>query len=334
VGLNSAGRLAFPSVTTLTCAVNLVAGACPSATTGTGSLVLYDGTSDFNSLQATLERRLSHGLTLKAIFAWSKSLADNSDTLAGTPGALSDASILNDVHYDKGPLPFNVGKNFTLNWIYDVPLGKHDRLAGLALNGWQFAGIYHQQSGIPFSLADGVAQTFGAVARADNNPAGAPVLPEFPKPEVVQYFNPAAFVPASFQVLGNSTVGAGSGPGLANVDVTLMKYFDITERFRLQFRVDAFNLLNHPNFAIPASSLYTGIVNSTATSAAGATAGNSCFIGTATGTGISTPTPCGQTQFAAGEVNPVGTAGTVGAGQITSTASDSRVLQFALKLVF
>ncbi len=140
VVLNSAGRLAFPSVSNLTCAVNLVAGACPSSTTGPGTLTLYDGTSDFNSLQVTLERRLSHGLQLKAIFAWSKSLADNSDTLAGTPGGLSDASILNAAGYDRGPLPFNVGKNFTLNWIYDLPFGKHDKLVGLALNGWQLSG--------------------------------------------------------------------------------------------------------------------------------------------------------------------------------------------------
>jgi hypothetical protein len=154
---------------------------------------------------------------------------------------------------------------------------------------------------------------------------------EHPKPEAVQYFNPAAYTPAPFEALGNASVRALSGPGLANVDVTLMNYFNFTERFRLQFRADAFNLLNHPNFAIPAASLYTGVVNSTATSAAGATAANSCFIGTATGSGITTTTACGQTQFAAGDVNPVAT---VGAGQITATASDNRVLQFALKLIF
>jgi hypothetical protein len=75
-------------------------------------------------------------------------------------------------------------------------------------------------------------------------------------------------------------------------------------------------------------------VNSIATTAASATSANSCFIGTATGTGIATTTACGQTQFAAGEINPVGVVPSSTAGKIISTATDNRELQFALKLIF
>ena len=82
----------------------------------------------------------------------------------------------------QGPAPYNVGKNFTFNWIYDLPLGNHEKVAGLALNGWQFGGIYHQQSGLPFSVFDGVSQLFtasnatSASARPDFNPAFSRII--------------------------------------------------------------------------------------------------------------------------------------------------------------
>jgi hypothetical protein len=106
------------------------------------------------------------------------------------------------------------------------------------------------------------------------------------------------------------------------VDISLVKFINVTERYKVQFRVDAFNVLNHPNFSLPALSLYTNIVNSNLATPTPAT----CNVGSGT--------QCGQAQFALGEVNPVSETTSSSVGKITQTATDNRELQFALKILF
>src|SRR4029079_19015756 len=76
-----------------------------------------------------------------------------------------------------------------------------------------------------------------------------------------RYFDPEAFLPQPAGVLGNTAAGFLTWPGMSNVDVALMKSFQLNERFRVQFRAEAFNVLNHPNFALPGISLFNTITN-------------------------------------------------------------------------
>ena len=109
-------------------------------------------------------------------------------------------------------------RSFTFNWVYDLPLGTHDKAVGLLLNGWQFGGIYHQQSGLPFSILDGVAETFTSPATATSAVDRASFNPSFRGPIILgdpaKYFDPNAFAPAPNGVYGNTGSGLLTGPGL------------------------------------------------------------------------------------------------------------------------
>lgn len=301
--VNAAGALQIPSQTPLN--PNL---------SGAGSYYAYDVNSSYNSLQATVEKRLSRGLQIKAAFAWSKALDEGTAPFGGTIGIASNASVLSIPGYDKGPAAFDVERTFTLNWLYDLPFGTHKNVIGALLNSWQFSGIYHQQSGLPFSLFDGVAESF-ATNNASTSFDRANINPAFSGPIILggpnRYFNPEAFIPQPAGVLGNTASGFLTGPGLSDVDVALMKSFQLSEKFRIQFRAEAFNVLNHPNFALPGNSLFNSITNANPVTGA---------------------TPCTSTATVTCTVRSF--VRNSNAGVITSTATDNREMQFTLKLIF
>jgi hypothetical protein len=138
--LGSAGQYVIPYATN----VNSSATAVNPNLSGTATFISFNSNSSYNSLQTTLEKRISHGLLFKAVFAWSKTLEEDPDPTASTVG-ITSTGILSLPSYDKGPAAFSLSKVFTLNWVYDLPLGNHKGFPGGVLSGWQFAGIYHQQ---------------------------------------------------------------------------------------------------------------------------------------------------------------------------------------------
>jgi hypothetical protein len=250
-------------------------------------------------MQVALETRISHGLQVKGGFAWSKSLTNAPDSIGM---AMTPMGIASNPRYDRGLAPFSVGKSFSLNGIYALPLGTHKSATGVLLNGWQLSWIYMQQTGLPFRLVDGPSQTFSTgTASAGSRPN---INPAFTGPVILggpaQYFNPQAFIPAPVGSFGNAGSAELTGPGLGNVDMSLMKLFKLTERFGLQFRVDAFNVLNHPNWNLPNNSLFSSI-NCPATATV-------CAPGTYTYNSQ--------------------------AGAATATVTDAREMQFSLKLNF
>ena len=306
--LNSAGEYVIPYSTTGSTSLQSL----NPALSGTTTFATFDANSSYNALQTTLEKRITHGLMFKGVFAWSKTLEEDPDPTASTVG-IASTGILTLPAYDRGPAAFSLGKVFTLNWVYDLPFGTHKGFVGGALNGWQFAGIYHQQSGLPFNPEDGVSQLFNGGSSATNSTGRPNWNPNFNGNLVLgghgpgqPYFNPQAFVPAPEGQLGDVSAGALTGPGFSDVDLSLMKYFNLTERFRLQFRVDAFDALNHPNFELPTNSMFSAATNSCPT-------GNT--LGGCTVTSYTTSSQ---------------------AGIITQVIPDeaNRELQFALKLVF
>ncbi|MDQ3173877.1 MAG: hypothetical protein M3Q91_09255, partial [Acidobacteriota bacterium] len=150
---------------------------------------------------------------------------------------------------------------FVASYIYELPFG-HGRkwgagwnsVADALLGGWQVTGIHVLQSGLGLTafVEGSTVLNIGGERRARPNLIGNPVLPESQR-TVQRWFNTDAFAVfnPSPQAFGNAGVGIMRGPGYVNFDFTLAKNFDLTERFRAQFRTEFFNAFNRANFGPP-----------------------------------------------------------------------------------
>ncbi len=214
--------------------------------------------SNYSSLVVTLEKRFTGGSRLFAAYTWSHSLDTQSDELNGD--SWNDSGQTMDIHNlkrDYGNSTFDIRQNLTIHYVYGLPFGAnlHGAAAALA-RGWQFTGIATFHTGPPFTVVNGFdrANTLqsttppDAADRPDLKP-GSTNNPVLGSPN--HWFDTGAFMlqPAgAFGNLGRDTV---TGPGMANVDLGFLKTFRFTERTGLQFRLETFNIFNHPNFAVP-----------------------------------------------------------------------------------
>jgi hypothetical protein len=143
-----------------------------------------------------------------------------------------------------------------VSYSYAFPFRKYDGVAGTLLNGWETYGIVTLQTGRPFTVA--------LLSEIDNSGTGRSILgfgandrpnlvgnPELSDPTTLQWFNTAAFAFPPPGTFGNAGRNILDGPGFQNVNASLLKNTRITERVNLQFRAEAFNLFNHPNFNLP-----------------------------------------------------------------------------------
>jgi hypothetical protein len=260
-----------------------------------------DGMSWYNSLQLSAERRFGSGWTMQGAYTWSKALSTNNSSFTTLPSQPSNTQDPEDIFLDKSLSAFDARHRFVYHFIYQLPATAGSAPLRWAL-GWSIAGIGSFSSGFPFSVIDGINQSRNLQSdasviadRPDWNPAfsGAVILDD-----PVRWFDPRAFVlqPAGFY--GNVPRNALTGPGFANLDLSLSKTFSFREPHRVEFRTDVFNLFNHPNFATPRSP--TGAQVS----------GGVIVFPDATGVPASS------------------------AGQIFNTVSDSRQVQFSLRYRF
>lgn len=212
-----------------------------------------DGNSWYNALQLSLERRYRTGWMVQASYTWSKALSTNDSSFTDFPSQPSNSQDPADPFLDKAPSAFDVRHRLVLHFIYETPSRGEWRWL---LGGWTFSGVGSFSSGYPFTVIDGFnrsgnLQTDNSIADRPNwNPSfrGKLILGD-----PARWFDPAAFVlqPAGFY--GNVARNALRGPAFANFDFTLGRMLAIRDTHQLEFRVDVFNLLNHPNFATPSS---------------------------------------------------------------------------------
>ena len=242
------------------------------------------GSSNYNSLQATINKRLSHGLQILAAYTFSKSIDTAGDTLGsaafgvyGSP--IFGQQVFNDQHNlaaQRGPSDFDRTHRFVLSYTWTLPQPvNRNRL----LSGWAFSGVVTLQSGLPFSIYDSAAGTLFGPATTFTTGSLAPgaTLQDAIKSgnvssRVNQFFNTSAFVPATlihagglidgqFPVSGDGTIFGSlgrnilRGPDQHNFDAALIKRTKLTEQVGIVFRWEVFNVLNHPNFANPASNV-------------------------------------------------------------------------------
>jgi Carboxypeptidase regulatory-like domain len=209
------------------------------------------GSSNYNALWATFERRVSRGLLFSFNYAWSKSIDFNS---VGS----SNPQIQNpfDLRAERAVSDFDARHRFSYSFVYELPfkLESAPAVARRLATGWQLTGVGVLQSGSPMSPIvttdnSGTGDLFDRPNLVGDPYAPGPNCPETRTPTC--WFNPAAFaVPARGQ-FGNVGRNFLIGPKLNNFDFGLYKNNRVSERFNVQFRAQIYNLFNHPNFGSP-----------------------------------------------------------------------------------
>ena len=225
----------------------------------------FAANSYYNSLQLNYERRFSKGLSVLANFTWSKCRTDAIDVLNSTNLTSFRAPLLPGfgIQGDYGLCDFDVPKVFHLSGVYDLPVG-HGRqflsnsrgFVDAVLGGWSTNWILTLQDGQPGTVPCAITTTSGFTCNALLVPGQSVTAGPH---NVNQWLNPAAFAsPPIATAIGQSDYsplgGAPTqfyGPGYHRLDFSLFKSFQITERFRLEFRSEFFNLTNTPNFSPP-----------------------------------------------------------------------------------
>jgi Carboxypeptidase regulatory-like domain/TonB dependent receptor len=225
----------------------------------------FAGDSHYNSMQLNYERRFGHGLTALANFTYSNCMTDAVDVLNATAINQFRAPYLPGfgIRPDFGRCDFDVQKVLHFSGGYELPFGRgrtylanSSKLVNTFVGGWNTNWILTLQDGQPGTVPCAITTTSGfgcfALKVPGENPYAGPH-------NVNQWLNPAAFAsPPVATTIGQtdySPLGGGPsqfrGPGFHRLDFSLFKEFPLTERFRLEFRSEFFNLTNHPNFSNP-----------------------------------------------------------------------------------
>jgi hypothetical protein len=224
----------------------------PYPTYGNFSYTDSSGSSIFHSLQVKLERHYSHGLALIGSYTYSKSIDTNS-TVFGTNRNTNFPQNSNNLAAEKARSDFDIRHRFTLGYLYDLPLGASvAKLRNSTLNyliqDWELSGFVTAQTGPPFTpqISGDISQTEEGSDRPNlvGNPYPANQTPN-------QWVLGSAFTAPAPYTFGNAGRNILTGPGLASWDFSLGRRFRLTESNLLEFRAEAFNIFNRPNFDVP-----------------------------------------------------------------------------------
>ena len=223
-------------------------------TSGTNSI----GVGAYDGLQTSVRQRPKDGLEFLASYTYSKSLSDNVGyygvgwgQTAGQGYYYMDST---DPLRDYGPSPYDMKHNFSLAAIYELPFGRDTTGATNAvLGGWIVNSIFQVHSGLPVTVYDGAGRSLQATRSLERPDrlcqggiSGAGVDDA--------WIDASCFQSAPAGRFGDSGVGILRGPSYWNWDLGLSKNFRVADRRFVTFRVEAFNVLNHPNYALQAGS--------------------------------------------------------------------------------
>jgi hypothetical protein len=249
------------------------------------------GNSNYNALQTSLKKDMSHGLQFLAAYTFSKSIDDAGDGLGGSTGGTFGIPITgqavynnqNDVAAQRGVSDFDRTQRLVISGTWSVPGPDHAKSAPVQKlgDGWSISGVGTLQSGRPFSILDSAAGTLYGPASLHTTASLAPgaTLADASRSgsvgsRVNEFFNTKAFVPAPFvpngglidgkyPVSGGGTIFGSlgrnilRGPDQQDFDIAAIKTTALTEGVKLIFRWEIFNALNRPNFANPSNDVST-----------------------------------------------------------------------------
>ena len=246
------------------------------------ALMANEGFSDYNSLFVTLRKRLSHNLQFDFNYTFSHSI-DNGSTVSNENGNFAEgvSSVMCDVTNDsacRGNSEFDATHQVSAAFVYDLPFGRGQmfgrdagRLLNEAIGGWQISGIQTWRTGLAFA-ANGtdiaqfdtvsLAADTGALFTGTKSAVSSNIHVDAANNNEVQFFaNPTAASGAFSPVTGLQSGSRDTlrGPHFSNLDLAVSKNFPLfNERYKLQFRAEAYNTFNHPNFGIPDTGVTSG----------------------------------------------------------------------------
>jgi hypothetical protein len=212
------------------------------------------GSSSYHSLQASFQRRYSNGLTVSANYTYSHSI-DDATTLSyeGQEG-FGNADPFAIHRFETGNSDLDLRHRFLGSATYELPFGKNFTGAKKqAFGGWQTNSVLVWNSGSPFTITDNFTAFGNSVF---NGIGGGPTRPNqiapatLSNPGIGEAFNTNAFVIPPLGTIGNTRRNSLYGPHFRHFDLSVFKDFQVTERAQLQFRAEAFNLTNTPNYFV------------------------------------------------------------------------------------
>ncbi len=247
----------------------------------------YDAGYHYNSLQATVRKQFSHGLTMQGAFTWSKDLTNLQE--CGPTGCVGDgqsnSNLATNLAQQQGPAAASHPLRFVLSYNYQLPFGHPTGGLGKLANGWSLSGTTIWQDGTPLTFTDtngGTAYYGGAnPGSGEGGSSRSQLCPgmtysSIQSPGGVESRlggnsgGPGWTVPGAFcapplapyttdgsTLFGNSGIGIILGPGQVNFDFSLQKITNITEKQQVLFRAEFFNAFNHPQFSNPVTTQNT-----------------------------------------------------------------------------
>jgi len=214
------------------------------------------GVSNYYAGMLRVEKRYAHGLSFGANYTWSKYLGNVNMSGASEGNDAGTYSNYYNRRADYGPTANDIAHRLNFHWVYELPFGPGKRW--LAANpvwhlagGWSLGSVATFQTGAPNTITTQTnnCNCFSAGAQRPDVLSN-PDLPS-DKRTLKAWFNTAAFAQPAAYTFGNAGIGIVRGPGLINIDLSVLRNFRVTERVRAELRGEFFNALNHTNFGNP-----------------------------------------------------------------------------------
>ena len=231
------------------------------------NFVEYGASSNYHGLQLRVGRRFSNRLTFNANYTWSKAIDETDGDTTSLPYFIDRLRERAVAGYDRTHV-------FSFDYIYSLPnLGKKlgdNGVVNTVFDGWQVTGVTRLWSGLPFTVgSNGNAGTLDGGPRS-NYLGGTIIIKDYANR---QWFDPLVFGRPADGTLGNTGRNWLRGPGFTNFDVSLFKDFKFTEKIKLQYRAEFFNLFNHLQWFGVSTGISATNPNSAVTAATRGTSG-------------------------------------------------------------
>lgn len=233
---------------------NLTTSSTGGGFTAAEVIILPTNHSNYQSLQVSGTKRFSGGLQFQANYVWSHWVgiccSENGDSTPNIP-------IPQYFYLNKATMPDDRKHNFEFQEVYQLPFGKGNKymntgIASSVLGGWQLSSVIARYSGSMFT-ATSPANSLNAPGNSQmaNKVKSGPVTISGYHGTTSHYFDTSAFAQVTTAAFGTAGFDSLRGPGFFDINANLMRTFPIHDNLQLQFRLQALNLFNHPNFANP-----------------------------------------------------------------------------------